>query len=98
MRHEQGELVGALADQLERGAQEFAANTWRRGGPSVGGLRRGVERAHAVVRAGSGDGADDAARGGVDDVERLACRGIDPLATDEQLVRDLREEFCFGRS
>ena len=92
-RHEQGEVLLALLQQVERAPEDLGALARRRRRPRGERLDGGVERRLAVGGRGIRDLLDDRAGRRVVDLERLAALGGPPLAADEERVRHAGQQF-----
>ena len=79
-RHQQGQVLLALQEQVVGPAQDVAALAGRHRGPRGLGLGRGLQGLHAVGGGGVGDLGEDRAGGGVLDGERRAGLGRAPGA------------------
>src|SRR5699024_2917512 len=92
-RHQQGEVLGPLGEQVEGPPQQLAplpGRGARPGGERVGGR---IHRGLRIGARGRRDGAEHLAGGGVADVEGLpALRGA-PAPADEQLLGDARQQL-----
>jgi hypothetical protein len=92
-RHEDGEVVGALDDQLVRLAQDLPPLARRRVGPLALRAGRSVERCRGVVGLRVGDLGDDLAGRGVLDAERPTLGGVAPLASDVEPLGDAVDDL-----
>ncbi len=82
-RHQQGELLRALLQQVEGSTQDLATYSRRGGRPAVLGRDGRVEGTRAIRRGGIRDGLEHEPCGGITHVDGATRGRIDPVATDE---------------
>ena len=94
-RHQQGEVFLALLQQVERAAQDLAANPRRGRRPGLLGVGSDIDRA---LRIGGGcirNALEHLPGRRVGDVDAAPGGRVHPLAAEEQLAGHPREQLCF---
>ncbi len=92
-RHEQGEVLLALLQQVERAPQQLGALTRGRRRPRRERLGGGIHRGLAVGGRRVGDRLDHPTGRGIEDAQLLVVGRGAPLTSDEQRVGNTGEQF-----